>query len=41
MTIHKDLASGHWFKLSLVEQFANIGADVEYCRTVAELFLPV
>jgi hypothetical protein len=31
MTIHKDLASGHWFELSLVEQLANIGADVERC----------
>jgi hypothetical protein len=31
MTIHKDLASGHWFELSLIEQLANIGADVERC----------
>jgi hypothetical protein len=28
MTIHKDLASGRWFELSLVEQLANIGSDV-------------
>ena len=32
MIIHKDLASGRWIKLSLVEQMANIGCDVE--RTV-------
>jgi hypothetical protein len=25
---HKDLASGRWFKFSLVEQLANIGSDV-------------
>jgi hypothetical protein len=30
--IHKDLASGRWFKLSLVEQLANVGSDVE--RTI-------
>lgn len=30
--IHKDLASGRWFTLSFVEQFANVGSDVE--RTV-------
>ena len=31
MTIHKDMASGQWFDLSLVEQLANIGADVDRC----------
>ena len=31
MTIHKELATGRWFELSLVEQLANIGADVERC----------
>lgn len=30
--IHKDLASGRWFTLSLVEQLANVGSDVE--RTI-------
>lgn len=30
--IHKDLASGRWFELSLVEQLANVGSDVE--RTI-------
>ena len=29
MTIHKELASGKWFELSLVEQMANIGTDLE------------
>jgi len=28
MIIHKELASGRWFKLSLLEQLANIGSDV-------------
>jgi hypothetical protein len=28
MTIHKELAAGRWFELSLVEQLANIGSDV-------------
>jgi len=32
MIIHKDLASGRWFKLSLVEQLANVGVDIE--RTI-------
>ncbi len=32
MTIHKDLADGRWFELSLIEQLANIGTDVE--RTI-------
>ena len=27
-TIHKGLASGRWFKLSLAEQMANIGSEV-------------
>ena len=31
MTIHKELATGRWFELSLVEQLANIGTDVERC----------
>ena len=31
--IHKELASGRWFKLSLVEQLANIGSEVSRaCR---------
>ncbi len=33
MTIHKSLASGRWFELSLVEQLANVGSDVE--RTIS------
>jgi hypothetical protein len=32
MIMHKELASGKWFTLSLVEQLANIGSDVE--RTI-------
>ncbi|HOV22533.1 MAG TPA: hypothetical protein PLW95_07675 [bacterium] len=28
MTYHKELADGKWFKLSLVEQLANIGSEV-------------
>ena len=28
MTIHKELAAGRWFELSLVEQLANVGSDV-------------
>ena len=31
MTIHKDLAAGRWFELSLIEQLANIGTDIERC----------
>jgi hypothetical protein len=27
--IHKELAAGRWFELSLVEQLANIGSDIE------------
>jgi len=30
--IHKELATGRWFKLSLIEQLANIGSDIE--RTI-------
>ena len=30
--IHKEQASGKWFKLSLVEQLANVGMDIE--RTI-------
>ncbi len=29
MKIHKELASGRWFELSLVEQLANVGTDIE------------
>ena len=29
MKIHKELAAGRWFELSLMEQLANIGTDVE------------
>lgn len=29
---HKDLAAGKWFKLSFIEQLANIGSEVE--RTI-------
>jgi len=32
MIVHKQLASGRWFKFSLVEQLANVGSDVE--RTI-------
>lgn len=32
MIIHKELASGRWFKLSLLEQLANVGSDIE--RTI-------
>ena len=28
MIIHKELAAGRWFQLSLIEQLANIGSDV-------------
>ncbi len=31
MTVHKDPASGRWFELSLIEQLANIGTDIERC----------
>jgi hypothetical protein len=26
--MHKELAAGRWFELSLIEQLANIGSDV-------------
>ena len=29
MKIHKKLATGRWFELSLVEQLANVGTDIE------------
>ena len=32
MIIHKELASGRWFKFSLVEQLANVGSEIE--RTI-------
>jgi hypothetical protein len=32
MTIYKNLARERWFELSLIEQLANVGADVE--RTI-------
>jgi len=32
MIIHKDLSSSRWFELSLIEQLANVGCDVE--RTI-------
>lgn len=32
MTVHKQLASGRWFELSLIEQLANVGSDIE--RTI-------
>jgi len=31
MTIHNELSEGRWFELSLVEQLANIGADIDRC----------
>ncbi len=31
--VHRDLAAGRWFELSLVEQMANIGSEIE--RTIA------
>ena len=30
--MHKQLAAGRWFELSLIEQLANIGSDIE--RTI-------
>lgn len=30
--IHKELAQERWFELSLIEQLANVGADVD--RTI-------
>lgn len=32
MALHKELAKGRWFELSLVEQLANVGMDVD--RTI-------
>lgn len=32
MIIHKEMASGRWFKFSLVEQLANVGMDID--RTI-------
>jgi len=32
MRIHKELAAGRWFELSLIEQLANVGTDIE--RTI-------
>jgi len=29
MIMHKQLASGRWFELSLIEQLANVGTDIE------------
>ncbi len=29
MTIHQELSQGRWFELSLIEQLANIGTDLE------------
>jgi len=29
MAIHKELASGRWFKFSLAEQLANVGSEIE------------
>lgn len=31
MIIHKELAAGRWFELSLMEQLANVGTDIERC----------
>jgi hypothetical protein len=31
--IHRELAAGRWFELSLVEQMANIGSEIE--RTIS------
>jgi len=32
MIIHKDLAGGRWYELSVAEQMANVGCDIE--RTI-------
>jgi len=29
MTIHHELSQGRWFELTLIEQLANIGTDLE------------
>ena len=31
--VHRELAAGRWFELSLVEQMANIGSEIE--RTIS------
>ena len=31
--VHRELAAGRWFEISLVEQMANIGSEIE--RTIA------
>jgi hypothetical protein len=31
--VHRELVAGRWFELSLVEQMANIGSEIE--RTIA------
>ena len=31
--IHRELAAGRWFEMSLVEQMANIGSEIE--RTIS------
>lgn len=31
MIIHKNLASGRWFKFSFLEQLANVGTDISRC----------
>jgi len=31
--MHRELAAGRWFELSLVEQLANIGSEIE--RTIS------
>lgn len=33
MRLHKELAAGRWFELSLIEQLANVGMDIE--RTIS------
>lgn len=30
--LHKTLAAGRWFEFSFIEQFANVGCDIE--RTI-------
>ena len=32
MISHKELAAGRWFKLSFIEQWANVGSEIE--RTI-------
>lgn len=31
--VHRELAAGRWFELSLVEQMANVGSEIE--RTIS------